>query len=436
MNRHTARLLSLALLVCSAAVADEERQDRDFKVQATYVAQSKRPFDAAYSGTNSLKTAREFSRSFTSTLYAGWRLGDGTELYFNPEIASGVPLSGLTGLGGFTNGEIARTSGPNPKLYRARLFLRRTWGFGGGEESIESEQNQLAGRTDRKRLVLTAGNLSALDVFDDNAYSHEPRRQFLNWSLMTHGAWDFPADARGYTWGGALEYIAPDWAARAGRFMQPRQSNGLPLNRDIIHSYGDVAEIERAHAVFGQPGRIRLLAFRNVAVMGNFQHAIDDAAPGGTPDLTLRRERSSKVGTGVNLEQSLGETAGVFLRASRHDGKTETFAFTEIDRSLSIGTVVKGALWGQARDEAGLGFVRNGLSRPHREYLARGGLGFFLGDGRLNYQPEQIVETYYSRRLSKPFWLSIDYQRIRNPGSNADRAGPVDVWSLRAHAEF
>ncbi len=101
-----------------------------------------------------------------------------------------------------------------------------------------------AGTVSTERGVLTAGNFSVADVFDDNAYSHEPRRQFLNWSIMTHGAWDYPADSRGYTVGAALEYYRGDWALRVGRFMQPKQSNGLALNPRIFDSHGDVAEAE------------------------------------------------------------------------------------------------------------------------------------------------------------------------------------------------
>ncbi len=430
-------LCLLALALAGAARAENLTEESSLRLQATWIGQTKRPFSAPYTGTNSLVPEREFSRIFTSTLYAGWRLGPDTELYVNPEAALGVPLSRLTGLGGFTNNEIARTSGPDLRFYRARLFLRHTWGLGGETEWLESGQNQLAGKADVNRVVLTVGNLSAIDIFDANAYSHEPRRQFINWSLVTHGAWDFPADARGYTWGAAVEYLSAGWTLRAGRFMQPKESNGLPLNTRILDSYGDVAELERDYSVAGRQGTLRLLAFRNVAPMGDFRSAIDNAPnTGGIPDLSIGRQRRSKVGAGLSIEQRLAEHAGAFLRASLHDGKTETYAFTEIDRSLSGGVVVEGALWGSAGDSAGIAFARNGLSSAHRDYLSRGGLGFFLGDGRLNYRPEQIIESFFSRQLAKAFWASLDYQRIRNPGYNADRTGPVEVWSIRLHTEF
>src|SRR5262249_13788728 len=156
---------------------------------------------------------------------------------------------------------------PTATLYAARAFLRQTWALGGGREKIESDANQLAGTTDRNRLVLTVGKLSLQDLFDDNAYSHDARTQFLNWSLMTYGAWDFAADARGYSWGFALEYFGEGWALRAGRFMMPKQSNGLALNPRIFYSFGDQIELERSHTLGGRAGKLRLLTFRNQADM-------------------------------------------------------------------------------------------------------------------------------------------------------------------------
>ena len=431
------RGLALLLALVPFVAWGQDQEDADVKFQSTYIGQSKRPFSAPYSGPNSLSSSKERSHSLTATVFAGIRPWGGGELYFNPELALGVPLSRLSGLGGLTNGEMARSSGPNPTIYRARLFVRQTWGLGGEAVQLDSAPNQLAGRVDANRLVLTAGNFSALDVFEANQYSHDPRRQFQNWSLMTYGAWDYPADARGYSWGATLEYMGTGWVARAGRFLQPRESNGLALNPQFLQSYGDAAELERGYTIAGQAGKLRLLVFRNVAVMGNFQRAIDNSlATGSVPDLTLGRSRAAKTGFGISIEQSIAADVGAFARASRNDGRTETFAFTEIDRSVSAGMVVRGDRWGRPDDEAGLALARNGLSPSHRGYLARGGSGFFLGDGALNYRDEQVFETYYSYRVVKALWASVDYQRIRNPGYNADRAGPVSVWSVRLHTEF
>lgn len=429
---------ALVPLVGQAQAADAvEAETWNAKFQSTYVWQGKRPLSAAYSGANSLSPDKERSYSFTATAFLGWRPWTGGELYFNPEAAQGVPLSNLTGLGGLTNGEMARTSGPELKFYRARLFLRQTWGLGGEQEAVESGPNQLARMVDKRRLVLTAGNLSVTDIFDANAYSHDPRTQFLNWSVMTHGAYDFAADARGYTWGAALEWNHDDWALRAGRFIQPREPNQQQLDHGIFRHYGDQIELEHAHTLGGRPGTVRLLAFHNRARMSRFQDALNLAArTGGVPDINdVRTGVQGKGGFGVNLEQAATDDVGVFLRASRADGKTETYAFTEIERSLSGGALVKGTAWGRGGDTLGAAFARNGLSGVHRRYLQAGGTGFFIGDGRLNYRPEMIYETFYNVQLAKAAWITLDWQYIRNPAYNADR-GPVKVGSVRLHTEF
>jgi hypothetical protein len=413
---------------------DEEAYGAKF--QATYVWQRKYPFGAAYTGTNSLIPEREKSYSFTATAALGARTWKGGEVYLDPEVAQGVPLSHLTGLGGFTNGEIVRTSGPTASFYVARAFLRQTWGLGGEREAVESDANQLAGSFERRRLVLTAGKLSVQDLFDDNAYSKDPRTQFLNWSLMTYGAWDYAADARGYSWGFALEYFDGPWALRGARFMMPKQSNGLALNPRILYSFGDQIELEHSHELGGQAGKLRLLAYRNQADMGGYRDSVAEAAASGaTPDLATSRKKRAKYGFGVNLEQSLSSSVGVFARASWNNGEAEEFAFTEIDRSISAGTLFKGAAWGRVSDSLGVALVRNGISDPHRDYLAAGGLGFFIGDGRLSYRTENIFETFYSVGIVKDIWVAADFQRIFDPAFNSDR-GPVSVVSARFHYGF
>jgi len=430
-------LVAGILALAQVGYAQDVPEETSAKFQATYVWQRKSPFDAPYTGPRSLSPDREKSYSLTATAALGIRTWRGGEVYFDPEVTQGVPLSGLTGLGGFTNGEIARTSGPSPTFYRARLFARQTWVFGGESEKAESDANQLAGSVDRRRLVSTVGNLSVLDIFDHNSFSHDPRTQFLNWSLMTHGAYDFAADARGYSWGFALEFLYDDWRLRAGRFIQPKEPNQLALDPRIVKHYGDQIEIERAHALAGRPGKLRFLVFRNVARMARYQDALDLAAQtGGAPDINaVRTVERVKRGFGFNFEQEISPSVGLFGRASRADGQTETYAFTEIDQSLSGGVSLKGGTFGRPQDTLGIAFVRNSLSAEHRDYLAAGGLGFFLGDGALRYRPESILEAYYSLNVAKDTSFSADFQRISNPGYNADR-GPATVISARLHYGF
>jgi high affinity Mn2+ porin len=426
------------ILVFIAAGPARAAEDSPFELhaQATYAQQYKSSFNAPYSGPNSLLASRETSYTFTSTLYFGARLGEATELYFNPEFVQGRAFSSLHGLGGFTNGEIQRGVGGDLKGYRARLFLRQTWNLGGEYEAQESGQNQLSTRYAAERIVLTAGNFSVLDVFDAMDYSRDARTQFMNWSSLTYGAWDFPADARGYTWGAAGEYITAGWQMRAGRFLVPVESNGLQLDHHFMQRYGDVAELEVPYALAGRPAVARALVFRNRVVAGAFDDAIaQGAATGAAPDISLVRRPQTKVGFGLGTQIELSEHIGAYARAGWSDGRTETFMFTEIDRSLSAGTLVKGAAWGRAEDSAGVAAYVNGLSRPHRDYLAAGGTAFFLGDGRLNYAPERILETFYSLGVAKGAWLSLGYQYIANPGYNRDR-GPANFVGFRVHAEL
>ena len=404
--------------------------------QATYVRQYKPAFPADYTGPKSLSPDKANSWSFTGTLFFGARLTDTLELYVNPEAAAGVPFSQLQGVAAFTNAEIARTSGPTLTPYFARAFVRKTWNLGGELQREPSAQNQLAMSYAAERIVLTAGLVSVLDIFSGVDYSRDPRTQFLNWSSTTYGAWDFPADARGYTWGAALEYVSPAFSGRAGWFAGPKESNGLSLDFSLGKFYGSVVELEAPIELGGRPGNVQLLAFRNRANMGSFNDAIAlGRDTGSVPDLTLVRRPQTKWGFGVTVQQELAENLGGYVRAGWNDGRTETYMFTEIDRSIAAGVLASGQAWDRARDSAGVALYWNMLGGSHREYLALGGEGFFLGDGRLNYGPESTVEAFYSLNVISRLWVSADYQYQTNPGYNRDR-GPVNYFGFRIHADF
>ena len=434
-NRAVRYVLALACIFFAIPAFAQDAQIAppiDMHAQSTYLRQTKPSFASPYKGRKSLGGARAGSYSFTATAFLGVRAGDSLEVYFNPELTQGVPFSQLQGVAGFTNGELARTSGPELNLYSARLFLRKTWNLGGAMEEQASEQNQVKTRYAAERIVLTAGTLSVLDVFDAVDYSRDARTQFMNWSSLTYGAWDYPADARGYTRGIAVEYITPRYALRAGRFALPRESNGLTLDGRMGRHYGDVAEAELPFRLAGREAALRVLVFRNRAIMGSFDEA---ATAGGTPDVTSVRRLQSKSGLGAGVQAELAQHVGGYVRAARNDGKTETFAFTEIDHSLAAGVLARGERWSRAGDSAGVALYLNGLGRAHRSYLAAGGEGFFLGDGRLNYASEKIFEVFYSTHLGGRVWLSGGYQRIANPGYNRDR-GPADFFGLRLHANI
>jgi hypothetical protein len=433
--------LLLAGLLPAAAVRaqsdDEERFGARF--QATYNWQKHPGFGAGYSGANSLTAPADKMYTFSATAHLGARVWKGGELYFNPEVVQGVPFAGnLVGLGGFTNGEITRAAGTSPTFYRQRLFLRQTWGQGGGREKVEGDFNELAGTVDKNRIVLTVGNFSTLDVFDGNAYAKDPRTQFMNWGNWTYAAYDYAADARGFGWGFAAEWYRDDWVLRFGRMSGPKEPNALPVDLALARHYGDQLEIERGHTLFGREGRVRVLGWRNRARLASFDDALAAlrANPGERFAIPAARNTEKiKYGIGINVEQSIHDAAGVYLRAMTTDGRTETHAFTEVDGSLSTGATIKGKAWGRAEDTLGVSFMRNTLSNQRRRYLEAGGLSFFIGDTALRYRPEAIFEGYYSIAVTKGFWLTLDYQHIRNPAYNADR-GPVNVGAVRLHAEF
>ncbi|MDE2585363.1 MAG: carbohydrate porin [Betaproteobacteria bacterium] len=420
-----------------AEVPDYE--DTTARFQATYIWQKKPAMHADYSGPNSLNANQEKSYTATATAYLGFRPWQGGELYFNPEVTQGIPFSGLTGSAGFTNGELTRTAGVNPTLYRQRLFLRQTWSRGGGEEKVDGDLNQMAGTVDKNRFVLTVGNFSTLDVFDDNAYAKDPRVQFMNAGFMAPLAYDYAADARGFGWGFAGEWYQGDWVFRFGRMTGPGEPNMLPIDYQIGKHYGDQVEIERGYSLWGQPGKIRLLGWRNKANLASFNDALNylRANPGADPQAIffVRNSDKFKYGLGINLEQAITENLGFFLRVMETDGRTETYAFTETDGSLSTGFALKGATWGRANDTLGIGYLRNTLSVERRRYLEAGGISFFIGDGALNYRPEEIIETYYSFNVWKGVFLTADFQRMRNPAYNTDR-GPANFAAVRFHAEF
>ncbi|RUL72980.1 carbohydrate porin [Dyella choica] len=417
---------------------DTSEERWNFHAQTTYVYQHKDGFSAPYTGPQSLSTAPEDSYTWTFTMYMGARLWKGSEIYVNPEVVVGTPLSHLFGLASINNGEIQKNGGTHPRGYLARWYLRQSFNLGGDSVHVEDGPNQLAGNYDSRRFVVTLGKLTLTDIFEKNTYANDPRTQFLNWSMITHGAWDYAADARAYTIGGAGELYWDNWVLRVGRFMEPKEANGTTLNHRIWTYHGDNLEVEHDHKLGELPGLVRVMAFRNHSWAGNYLDAIAAAeGTGNPPDVTSVRKPSSKVGYGISFEQRLSRDVGLFLRASSANDRSEEYAFTEIDNVLSGGLSINGTHWKRPDDVFGIAYSTAGLNRQHREYLAAGGLGGFLGDGQLTrYGREQVLETYYNYHLYKGVQISPDLQLILNPGYNADRRGPVFIYGVRMHLEM
>ncbi len=426
--------------------------------QATYISNAQDAFHAAYSNLNGTPNSLSpyAQRSFTATVtgYFALRAWKGAEFYAVPEMISELPLSGLHGLGGgIQNFELQKNGTESATWYLSRAFYRQTIGLGGNLIHVNSGAMQLGGNMTSRRLVITAGNFSILDIFDKNSYAGDLRNQFLNMAFMTNAAYDFAADARGYTWGLVGEFYYDQWAFRFARIMGPIDPNQLMLNLDLLNAYGDQIELERKHTLYGQPGALKLLGYRNQERMGSWTDAIAalqsnpnnnattcttfsyGSGNAGAPDLCWARKSNVKMGIGVNMEQAVSEDLGLFFRGMVSDGKTEVYSYTSSDSSLSIGGLLKGSRWGREKDTTGIGYAASFLSSQHIAYLNLGGIDGFIGDGKINYKPEQVLDIFYKYHFIKSTWLSLDYQHIANPAYNADR-GPVDIYSGRVHFEF
>jgi high affinity Mn2+ porin len=419
----------------NASAADPETWNLYY--QATSIGQHHGTFTSPYAGALSLEANPERDVSLTTTLFFALRLSRNTQFVFDPEIAGGRGFSHVDGLANPSNGELPRVASATPKPYIARLFVSHDFGFGDGVEHVESDENQLAGDRPEVRDTITAGRFSLSDFFDDNNYSHDPRTQFMAWGLMYNGAWDYPADTRGYTWGIINEFHTKNWSFRYGVAAEPSVANGGRFDRRLFVDQGQTFEEERRFSFGKHAGAIRWLQYLNHTRSGSYAEAVHLAEQTGTtPDVqAIRRPGTLKYGTGISFDQELSRDVGVFSRLGWNDGKNEDFAFTAIDRLAEAGVSVKGTSWKRKDDVVATSFAAAGISGVHAVYLAMGGLDFLLGDGKLNYAPEYLWESYYNARVVRGFYATFDVQHYNNPAYNHDR-GPVWVESVRLHIEF
>jgi high affinity Mn2+ porin len=420
---------------CFAQAATDTTGNFSVHFQQTVINQLHPGFQASYTGPNSLHTEYESETSLTTTLFLGMRLAKSLELYFDPEVSGGSGISGAVGLAGFSNGETFRIGDPKPALYPARYFLKYTSDLGHvADDVVEDAPNQLAGKRSSECFTLILGKFGIADYFDNNEYSHDPRQQFLNWALMNSGAWDYPADTRGYTAGLIAIYTTPVYTLQFSAVLVPVRANGLLMDSRIGKAHGLALEYDRRYHLSEQPGEAGVLIFYNKARMGSYSETLETPSE-GMDIVNSRRYSREKYGFALSVSQQLTDNSGCFLRASWNDGKTETWVFTEIDHSLALGYVARHLLTPRIGDEAGISEVINGISSDHRDYLANGGMGFMIGDGRLNYANECITEMYYKIPVNSFISLSVDYQFVQNPAYNRDR-GPVNIFGVRVHTEF
>jgi hypothetical protein len=407
-------------------------------IQANIIRQQHPAFDAKYSGPNSFLAEKEHATSRVETLYTGFEITKELEILCDVESAGGAGLSEALGIAGFTNVDVVRNPTLGEQPYVSRAMLHYTIPL--SSETTEATRNplSLASTVPVRRLEVRLGKMSTVDFFDLNSVGSDSHLQFMNWALVNNGAYDYAADTRGYTYGLVLEYYAKSWAARFGEMLMPTVANGIQLDWNIARARGENFEAEYHTTLIPKHASIvRALGFVNHANMGNYREAINGYLSGkdAKPDITLYRQQGRvKYGFGLNIEQELNPLWRAFGRLGWNDGANESFAYTEIDRTASIGSDFFGKPWRRPYDKIGAAFVTNGISGDHRRYLALGGLGFILGDGALNYGLEKIFETYYTGHIWRGISVAIDYQHVTNPGYNRDR-GPVDVASFRIHFE-
>ncbi|HEV8507325.1 MAG TPA: carbohydrate porin [Chitinophagaceae bacterium] len=409
--------------------------------QATIIGQKHSGFPSQYKGENSLADSVEPTAvSLTSTLFLGRRLWKGAAIYVDPEVAGGKGLSFATGVAGALNGETYRVGATEPQVFIARAYLQQHIPLPNTRyEYVSDDLNQLAGPIPTDRITISAGKFAISDFFDYNNYSKDPRTQFFNWSIWANGAWDYPADTRGYTYGIVAELIKPSWAIRFSSVAVPRIANYHLLEYRLPKAHSETVEFEHKISINKRKGNVQLIFSNTRSKSPSYKDGINAVATNDnflldviSGDAENNTYGGKKFGLGLNIEQELSNEIGFFSRIGWNDGKYVSWAFTEIDQTFTAGLSIKGNCWKRGDDIVGIAIASNGISDGHRNFLNDGGYGFIIGDGKLNYGHETIVETYYNAKILNFLWFSFDYQFVKNPAYNKDR-GPVHVFGLRAH---
>jgi high affinity Mn2+ porin len=422
-----------------------QTQTWNFHMQTTTTVQGYPSFSARYSGPNSLPTSSEVRETVSLDLYSGFRLWTGAELHVDVLTWQGFGLNDALGIDDFTDGEAYKIGTHPPRSGLARCFIRQTIGLGGDTEDVLEDPLTLAGRQDISRLTFTIGRLSSKDVFDNNAYANDQRTQFMNWAFTANAAWDYPADALGYTTGVAVELNQPKWALRYGFFQITNMRNGFTAEDQYLlwppepsggdgrfwHAWDMVVENEQRYSINSHHGTVRILGYVNAGEFGSYQAAL--YAPNADIDLTHAQRH--EFGFGLNLEQEITKNIGVFSRLGWNDGINEAWMFTDVNHMGAVGVSIKGEAWHRPDDTIGVAAVVSGISRDNQLYLAAGGLGILDGDGALNYAKEKVLEAYYDGKIAKHLHGALDYQFVADPAFNSAR-GPVSVFGMRLHFEL
>lgn len=412
---------------------EAENQTWMFHLQNTYIAQGYPAFNSPYSGPNSLPANSNVRETTSLDFFFGAHIWPGGELYFNPEAYQGYGIGDTHGIAAFPNGEAFKAGNPYGVVIVPRLFYRQTFGFGGEQEQLQSDQLQLAQKVDVSRLTLTIGKMSVGDQFDDNAYAHDQRNQFMNWALVDSAGFDFAQDSDGYTDGIVLNFNQKNWALIWGHFLVTEVVNSHALDYNLTKAWQEVLELDERYSIGEHPGTVRLIGWLMSAHLGSYSETIND--PSLDENINLSAKYRYQYGFAVSADQEITKDLGIFTRLSWGQPSTQDYNFTDMSESAAFGAQLTGTEWGRPKDVIGLADTVGGLSKDQQAYYSAGGLGEVIGDGQLSYSPENVTETYYNAELCKHVHLTGDFQAVENPGFNEAR-GPVFVLSARLHFDF
>jgi high affinity Mn2+ porin len=401
-------------------------------MEATYIGDWHPGFPAQYSGPESLDSHSATAETVDYELLLGARLWEGAEFHLDGLFWQGFGFNHTLGIEAFPNAEAYKVGSPHGNVCPARVFIRQTFGLGGDQEPVADDALHVGGRQDVSRVTLTVGEISVLDIFDQNSYAGDVTSQFMNWALVGNEAWDYPANSLGFITGFAAELNQPNWTARYGFFQMPRVQNGMATDQQYLQAWGMVTELERRFAINNHPGAVRLLAFLNRAHSGTYADAVDSPT---RPAVVADPNFCLNYGFCLNAEYELTKGLGAFTRLGWNAGQTPGWAYSDLDKAASFGLSLKGDFWRRPDDTIGLAGIIGGMSHEAQKYFAAGGMGILAGDGSLNYGLEEGLESYYNLRVWRNIHATADYQYFVNPACNTAR-GPVSVVSLRLHWEY
>ncbi len=194
----------IALAGCAASAQDSASLNSDTNISPaaqmwnvhvinTDTTQWHPAFPARYSGPNSLNSQAASSETVDLDVMARPPFVAGSRVQHVDGLAwQGFGLSRTLGIEAFPNAMAYKVGARLADGTFSRVFIRQTIGLGGVAEDVPDDGLHLAGKQDESRLVVTLGEISVLDIFDNNAYAGDPTKQFLNWAFVGNEAWDYP----------------------------------------------------------------------------------------------------------------------------------------------------------------------------------------------------------------------------------------------------